>query len=118
MKIGRVPLVNFKNFGGYVMSNMVRKGDFLVFVNSGNGLATEFFVSTLSFDLDDVCSGGRPTRMLVNGCFGFKLESNHHYPLGRMYWVDRKATLEERKQFIQWMSDNGHTFNMNTLELN
>ena len=40
------------------MSNMVRKGDFLVFVNSV-GRVTEFFVSTYSFDLDNARSSGR-----------------------------------------------------------
>lgn len=100
------------------MSNMVRKGDFLVFVNSVNGLVKEFFVSTHSFDLDIAhSSSGATNRRLVNGCFGFELSNNYYYPFGRMYWVDRKATLDERKQFIQWMSDKGHTFNMNTLEL-
>lgn len=99
------------------MSNMVRKGDFLVFVNS-DGRVTEFFVSTYSFDLDNARSGGRINRSLVDGCFGFHLGSNHYYRLGSSYWVDRKATLEERNQFIQWMKDKGHTLNMNTLALN
>ena len=40
------------------MSNMVRKGDFLVFIDSRNGRVTEFFVSTHKFDLDDAFSRG------------------------------------------------------------
>lgn len=99
------------------MSNMVRKGDFLVFVAGESGRVTEFFISTRSFDLDDAYSRERTNRRFVDGCFGFRLKDNYHYPLGTSYWVDRKATLEERKKFIQWMRDKGHTFNMNTLEL-
>jgi len=94
------------------MSNMVRKGDFLVFINSIDGSVTEFFVSTRSFDLDN-----EDTRRLVDGLFGFRLLDNCHYLLGISYWVDRKATLEERTKFIQWMKEKGHTLNMNTLEL-
>lgn len=109
-------MVNFKNFGGYVMSNMVRKGDFLAFVDS-DGSVTEFFIATRPFDLDNSHRGASSTRRLVKGCFGFRMSDNYHYPFGTHYWVDRKATLDERKQFIQWMSDKGHTFNMNTLEL-
>lgn len=101
------------------MSNMVRKGDFLVFIDSRNERITEFFVSTRSFDLDESFSRGTShARKLVEGCFGFRLEDNYHYQPGTSYWVDRKATLEERNTFIQWMKDKGHTFNMNTLGLN
>lgn len=99
------------------MSNMVRKGDFLVFVESESGRVSEFFVSTHSFDLDNEYSNRRINRRLVHGCFGFRLRDNQIYQSGTTYWVDRKATLEERNQFIQWMKDKGHTFNMNTLEL-
>lgn len=100
------------------MSNIVRKGDSLVFINHNNGRVTEFFVSTHSFDLDESFSRGTSSaRKLVDGCFGFRLEDNYHYSPMCSYWVDRKATLEERNTFIQWMKDKGHTFNMNTLEL-
>lgn len=101
------------------MSNMVRKGDFLVFIDSRDGRITEFFVSTRSFDLDESFSRGTLSmRKLVDGCFGFRLKDNCLYQLGFQYLVDRKATLEERNTFIQWMRDKGHAFNMNTLELN
>lgn len=101
------------------MSNMVRKGDFLVFIDHHSGRVTEFFVSTHSFDLDNAYLDRTiDTRRLVYGCFGFSLSSDYPYRLGVSYWVDRKATLEERNQFIQWMSDKGYSFNMNTLELN
>lgn len=100
------------------MSNMVRKGDFLVFINIISGSVTEFFVSTRSFDLDnEYRRRTSETRWLVDGCFGFRLSDNYHYRLGFSYWVDRKATLEERNEFIQWMKNKGHTLNMNTLKL-
>lgn len=100
------------------MSNMVRKGDFLVFISSLEGSVTEFFVSTRSFDLDnEYRRRTSETRRLVDGCFGFRLHDNWHYQPGISYWVDRKATLEERTKFIQWMKDKGHTLNLNTLEL-
>ena len=100
------------------MSNMIRKGDFLVFIDSREGRITEFFISTSSFVVDEsFIRGTSNTRKNVEGCFGFRLEDNYHYTLGRSYWVDRKATLEERNTFMQWMKDKGHTFNVNTLEL-
>lgn len=102
------------------MSNIVRKGDFLVFVNT-EGNVTEFFVSKASFDLDG-CSVGNFGRKFVPNCFGFKivgsiLPSGHYYAEGTSYWITRKATLEERDRFLRWMEEQGHKFNMNTLEL-
>ena len=102
------------------MSNVVRKGDFLVFETT-EGNVTEFFVSKGSFDLDE-CRVGVTGRKLVQSCFGFKLVSNvfpsgHYYAEGGSYWITRKATLEERKRFLQWMEEKGHKFNMNTLRL-
>lgn len=101
------------------MSNIVRKGDFLVFEDEGN--VTEFFVSKCSFDLDE-CHVGSTGRKLVRNCFGFKivgsrLPCGHYYEEGLDYWINRKATLEERDRFIQWMEEKGHKFNLNTLEL-
>lgn len=101
------------------MSNIVRKGDFLVFEDEGN--VTEFFVSKGSFDLDE-CHVGITGRKLVPNCFGFKIASSifpsgHYYEEVRDYWITRKATLEERERFLQWMEEKGHKFNMNTLEL-
>lgn len=101
------------------MSNIVRKGDFLVFEDEGN--VTEFFVSKGSFDLD-VCRVGSTGRKLVSNCFGFKivgsrLPCGHYYREGISYWITRKATLEERDEFLQWMKEKGHKFNLNTLEL-
>lgn len=97
------------------MSNIVKRGDFLVF-QERDGKVTEFFISTLDFDLNE-CARPRRNRMIVHGCKGFRIPSGRFYEEGYHYWVDRKATLEERNNFIQWMSDKGHTFNMNTLEL-
>lgn len=102
------------------MSNIVRKGDFLVFEDT-DGRVTEFFISKGSFDLDS-CRVGDTGRKLVPGCFGFKivssvLPSGHYYEGDRNYWITRKATFEERERFIQWMEEKGHKFNMNTLEL-
>lgn len=102
------------------MSNIVRKGDFLVFANA-SGDVVEFFVSKGSFDLDE-CHVGCTGRKRVHGCFGFRiagglLACGHYYEEGRSYWITRKATLEERDRFMQWMEEKGHKFNMNTLEL-
>lgn len=101
------------------MSNIVRKGDFLVFVDEGR--VTEFFVSKDSFDLDE-CRVGCTGIKLVYNCFGFKivggmLPYDHYYEEGCSYWITRKATLEERDSFLRWMEIKGHKFNMNTLEL-
>jgi hypothetical protein len=102
------------------MSNIVRKGDFLVFEDT-DGTVTEFFVSKGSFDLDG-CHFGSTGRRLVPSCFGFKivrsmLPCGHYYEGDSSYLVTRKATLEERERFLQWMEEKGHKFNMNTLEL-
>lgn len=102
------------------MSNIVRKGDFLVFEDT-DGTITEFFVSKGSFDLDD-CRVGSTGRRLVPSCFGFKIArsmfpAGHYYEGCCSYWITRKATLEERERFLQWMEEKGHKFNMNTLEL-
>lgn len=101
------------------MSNIVRKGDFLVFEDEGN--VTEFFVSKGSFDLDE-CHVGITGRKLVPNCFGFKIASSifpsgHYYEGNSNYWITRKATLEERERFLRWMEEKGHKLNMNTLEL-
>jgi hypothetical protein len=97
------------------MSNIVRKGDFLVFVEN-SGIVTEFFVSRGVFDLDDCRTGvtGRPS---VPDCFGFIIRSGHYYHRRDGYWITRKATLEERERFLRWMEEKGHKFNLNTLEL-
>lgn len=102
------------------MSNIVRKGDFLVFETT-EGNVTEFFVSQGSFDLDE-CHTGDTGRKYVPNCFGFKivggvLPSGHYYEGNSNYWISRKATLEERDRFLQWMEEKGHKFNMNTLEI-
>lgn len=101
------------------MSNIVRKGDFLVFEDEGN--VTEFFVSKGSFDLDG-CRVGRTGRKLVPNRFGFKivgsrLPCGHYYAGYSNYWITRKATLEERDRFLRWMEEKGHKFNMNTLKI-
>lgn len=97
------------------MSNIVRKGDFLVFEDAV-GNVTEFFVSKGSFDLDG-CHVGCTDRKLVTGCFGFIIRTGHHYRCCCSYWITRKATLEERDRFLRWMEEKGHKFNMNTLKL-
>ena len=102
------------------MSNIVRKGDFLVFEDTG-GNVTEFFVSKGSFDLDG-CYVGSTGRKLVPGCFGFKivgsrLPSGHYYEGNSNYWITRKATFEERDRFLRWMEEKCHKLNLNTLEL-
>lgn len=70
------------------MSEIVRKGDFLVFEDEGN--VTEFFVSKGSFDLDG-CRVGRTGRKLVPNCFGFKIVGSrlpygHYYAGYSNYW--------------------------------
>ena len=97
------------------MSNIVRKGDFLVFVGE-NDEVKEFFISSAMFDLDN-CRTGVTGRKLCNHCFGFRLSNGNCYLLGTSYWVDRKATLRESEKFIKWMEEKGHKFNINTLEL-
>ena len=97
------------------MSNIVRKGDFLVFVDI-DGVVTEFLVSRGVFDLDD-CLTGATGRFSVPDCFGFIIRTGRHYPRRDSYWITRKATLEERDRFLRWMEEKGHKFNMNTLEL-
>lgn len=102
------------------MSNIVRKGDFLVFENV-RGNVTEFFVSKGLFDLDE-CRVGSTGRKLVPNCFWFKIVDSrspygYYYEEGISYWINRKATLEERYGFLRWMEEKGHKFNMNTLEL-
>ena len=102
------------------MSNIVRKGDFLVFENT-EGNVTEFFVSKSSFDLDGCYTGGSG-RKFVKNCFGFNIVSNllpsgHYYAEDMNYWITRKATLEERDKFLRWMEGKGHKINLNTMEL-
>ena len=92
----------------------------MVFEETG-GSVTEFFVSKGSFDLYR-CYMGSTGRRLVPSCFGFKIvngafPSGHFYTADSSYWITRKATLEERERFLQWMEEKGHKFNMNTLEL-
>ena len=97
------------------MSNIVRKGEFLVFVSVSKQV-TEFFISSINIDLDN-CFVGSTGRKKVHGCFGFQLRSGHHYEPGKDYWITRKATLEERDRFLLWMEGKGHKLNLNTLEL-
>ena len=97
------------------MSNIVRKGDFLVFVDAFEQVS-EFFISKGVFDLDD-CFIGTTGRFSVHDCFGFIISTGHYYPSIDHYWITRKATLEERERFLRWMEERGHKFNMNTLEL-
>lgn len=102
------------------MSNIVRKGDFLVFEDLVGNM-TEFFVSKGSFDLDE-CHVGYTGRKLVPGCFGFKivggrLPSGHYYEGNSNYWITRKATLEERDRFLRWLEEKGHKVNLNTMEI-
>ena len=101
------------------MSDMVRKGDFLVFEDEGN--VTEFFVSKGSFDLDE-CHVGITGIKLVPNCFGFKIASSifhsgHYYEEGRDYWITRKAKLEERDRFLRWLERKCHKVNLNTMEI-
>ena len=102
------------------MSNIVRKGDFLVFEDT-RGNVIEFFVSKGSFDLDE-CHTGSTGRKYVPNCFGFKivssaLPSGHYYEGNSNYWITRKATLEERDRFLRWMEEKGHKMNLNTMEI-
>ena len=97
------------------MNDIVRKGDFLVFVNKFEQVS-EFFISSVDIDLRN-CFVGLTGRKNVQGCFGFQLSTGRYYELGSDYWITRKATLEEREKFLQWMEEKGHKFNMNTLEL-
>ena len=97
------------------MSNIVRKGDFLVYVNDIYEVS-EFFISTLDMDLNN-CFVGITGRKKIHGCFGFKLSDSFYYELGNDYWITRKATLEERDRFLQWMKRKGYKFNMNTMEI-
>lgn len=97
------------------MSNVVKKGDFLVLIGADNEVK-EFFISTAMFDLDN-CFTGIPSRKNCDHCFGFRLRDGYFYQPVKSYWVDRKATLEECDKFIQWMEEKGHKFNLNTLEL-
>ena len=97
------------------MSNIVRKGDFLVFEEVG-GNVTEFFISKCSFDLNE-CRVGRTGRISVPSCFGFIIRTGHYYRFYCNYWINRKATLEERERFIQWMEDKGHKIKLNTMEI-
>ena len=101
------------------MSNIVRKGDFLVVEDEGN--VTEFFVSKGSFDLDE-CHVGVTGRKLAPNCFGFKIASSifhsgYYYEEVRDYWITRKATLEERDRFLRWLEEKGHKVNFNTMEI-
>lgn len=97
------------------MSNVVKKGDFLVLIGADNEVK-DFFISSAMFDLDN-CFTGFIGRKNCYHCFGFRLRDGYFYQPGTSYWVDRKATLEECDKFIQWMEDKGHKFNLNTLEL-
>lgn len=97
------------------MSSIINKGDFLVFEDTYENRATEFFISSTNVDWDD-CYIGSTGRRFVNNCFGFSLRDNHLYRQSS-YWITRKATLEERDRFLRWMEEKGHKFNMNTLEL-
>lgn len=97
------------------MSNVVKKGDFLVFIGEDNEVK-DFFISSAMFDLDN-CFTGITGRKLCYHCFGFRLRDGYFYQPVTSYWVDRKATLEECDKFVQWMEDKGHKFNLNTLEL-
>ena len=81
------------------MSNIVRKGDFLVFVSVSEQV-TEFFISSINIDLDN-CLTGSTGRKKVHGCFGFQLRNGHYYEPGEDYWITRKATLEERDRFLR-----------------
>ena len=97
------------------MSNVVKKGDFLVYVGE-NDEVKEFFISTSMFDLDN-CYTGITGRKICDHCFGFKLSNCNFYQPGIPYWVNRKATLGECDKFLQWMEEKGYKFNLNTLEL-
>lgn len=97
------------------MSNIVRKGDFLVFVDAFEQVS-EFFISSINIDLDN-CRTGSTGRKKVHGCFGFQLRNGHYYEPGEDYWITRKATLEERDRFLRWLEEKGHKVNLNTMEI-
>ncbi len=97
------------------MSDIVRKGDFLVFVDIFEEVS-EFFISNIDIDLNN-CFVGMTDRKRVHGCFGFKLSTGRYYEPSYDYWINRKATLEERDRFLRWIEEKGHKFNMNTLEI-
>lgn len=97
------------------MSNIVRKGDFLVFENAFEEVS-EFFISSMDMDLNN-CLVGITGRKKVHGCFGFLLSNGFYYEPGHDYWITRKATLEERDGFLRWMKEKGYKFNLNTLEI-
>lgn len=96
------------------MSNMVKRGDFLVF-QKPDGEVLEFFISTMDFNLDEhTCLGNKK---IVPGCEGFRITTGHFYEQGCSCWVDRKAIDEERILFLNWMEDHGYKFNRNTLDI-
>ena len=88
------------------MSNIVRKGDFLVFVDAFEQVS-EFFISSINIDLDN-CFVGSTGRKKVHG---------YYYKPGANYWITRKATLEERDRFLRWLEEKGHKVNLNTMEI-
>ena len=97
------------------MSDIVRKGEVLVFVSVSEQV-TEFFISSINIDLDN-CFVGSTGRKKVHGCFGFQLRSGHYYEPGEDYWITRKATLEERERFLRWLEEKDHKVNLNTMEI-
>lgn len=96
------------------MSNIARKGDFLVF--ESNGEVTEFFVLSEDINLDN-CRVGSTGRKLVHRCWGFCLQNSFFYRPRGFYWINRKATLEERDRFVEWMRSKGYKFNPNTMDI-
>lgn len=96
------------------MSNMVKRGDFLVF-QEHNGEVTEFFISTMNFDLDECHRSGN--RKSAPGCKGFRIPTGHFYEQGCNYWVNRKATDEERTLFLNWMKEHRYKLHRNTLNI-
>lgn len=97
------------------MSDIVRRGDFLVYTDH-NGRVIEFFIALNTINLSNY-EENQNGRRLVPGCFGFRLSDCSHYRRGSNYWINRKATLEERDRFLLWMEWKGHKLNLNTLEL-
>lgn len=96
------------------MSNMIKRGDFLVF-QTPHGEVTEFFISTMDFNLDECHRSAQ--RKSVPGCKGFRMSTGHFYEQVCSYWVDRKATDDERKSFLNWMKEHGYKFHRNTLDI-
>lgn len=96
------------------MSNIARKGDFLVFEREG--VVTEFFVLSEDVDLDS-CRVGSTGRKLVHHCRGIRLQDSYFYEPRGLYWINRKATLEERDRFVEWMRRKGYKFNPNTIDI-